>query len=275
MTQLEPPSPPPEAAGAEPDTGFLARLAARAFEGAVTAASPNVNARRDGAAPDMVIVHYTAMASAEAAVARLVDPGSEVSAHYVVGEDGRLWILAPDAARAWHAGVSFWAGVSDVNSRAIGVELANPADEAGPMTPFPEPQMNRLEALLAKLTVQWSIPRARVLGHSDVAPGRKSDPGPKFDWARLGRRGLALGPEATCDVSASARPAPLPDRSLGSAARFAAAARRIGYGDWRESDLLDAFRLRFRPAARGRSLEETDARAAEVVAARWPSQAAA
>ncbi len=170
------------------------------------------------------------MATAEAALGRLCDPAAEVSAHYLIAEDGRVWSLVPEAARAWHAGVGAWGAVTDVNSRSIGIELANPGDR-----PFPVPQMRALDVLLAGVLARWTIPAARVIAHSDMAPGRKTDPGARFDWRGLARAGLSVW----------AAPAAPGD--------FAADAARFGYrapgGDG--AVVLDAFRLRFRPGARG------------------------
>ena len=156
--------------------------------------SPNFGPRRDGLRPELVVLHHTAMLTAEAALERLCDPAAEVSAHYLVAEDGRTWRLVPEAERAWHAGAGSWGGAGDVNSRSIGIELAN----AGPLDglpPFPEPQMAALEALLDGIMARWSIPPAGVIAHSDMAPERKSDPGPKFDWRRLARGGRAVWPD--------------------------------------------------------------------------------
>lgn len=153
--------------------------------------SPNHGPRRLGA-PDMVVIHYTDMETAAAARARLCDPAAEVSAHYLIDQDGTVEQLVAEDRRAWHAGRSEWEGETDVNSRSIGVELANPGHSGG-MTPFPEPQMAALETLLRDLMARWPIPPANVVGHEHVAPGRKIDPGPKFDWARLRRQGLVAG----------------------------------------------------------------------------------
>lgn len=203
----------------------------------VDQSSPNFGERRRGARPDMVVIHYTGMATAEAALARLCDPAAEVSAHYLIAEDGRTWRLVADAERAWHAGAGSWSGIEDVNSRAIGIELAN----AGPLAdlpPFPEPQMAALEALLDGVMARWQIPPVRVVAHSDTAPGRKADPGPKFDWRRLARGGRAVWPEPSAHAPSTPE-------------AFRAAAVRAGYGcaDWRA--VLDAVRLRFRPWASG------------------------
>lgn len=206
--------------------------------------SPNHGPRKGGVRPSLVVLHYTAMESA-AALDRLRDPAAEVSAHYLIAEDGRSWALVPETERAWHAGHGSWHGAEDVNSRSIGIELANPGPLAG-FPPFPEPQMAALEHLLDAVMERWSIPPAGVIGHSDMAPGRKADPGPKFDWRRLALGGRAVWAEA---VAAPAEPA-----------AFAAAAAAAGYGPgaggWGET--LDAVRLRFRPWVRGRPLEPED-----------------
>ncbi|HLS19578.1 MAG TPA: N-acetylmuramoyl-L-alanine amidase, partial [Paracoccaceae bacterium] len=156
--------------------------------------SPNFGARRGGAHPDMVILHYTGMESAAAAAERLCDPCAEVSAHYLLDIDGTVFTMVAEDQRAWHAGVSAWGGVTDVNSRSIGIELANPGHCHG-YPPFPEPQMAALATLLRGILGRWSIPPERVLGHGCIAPGRKIDPGEKFDWRRLARDGLAIWAE--------------------------------------------------------------------------------
>lgn len=155
--------------------------------------SQNHNERRLGA-PDMILVHYTDMDTAAAARMRLCDPAAEVSCHYLIDLDGAVDQLVAEDRRAWHAGVSEWGGEADVNSRSIGIELQNQGPNGGGYHPFPEPQMAALEALIAEIAARWSIAPENVVGHEDVAPGRKIDPGPKFDWARLVRRGLARRP---------------------------------------------------------------------------------
>nr|WP_040610879.1 N-acetylmuramoyl-L-alanine amidase [Oceaniovalibus guishaninsula] len=181
----------------------------------------------------MIVLHYTAMASAEAALDRLCDPVAQVSAHWLIAEDGRLFRLVPEDRRAWHAGAGAWGAVTDVNSHSLGVELAN--DGAAP---FPAPQMAALESLLRGTMARWRIPPAGIIGHSDCAPCRKADPGPRFDWARLARNGLALPTPQGC--------------ADGDDAAFVAAMRRAGYtatGDL--PHLLAALRLRHRPWAKG------------------------
>ncbi len=226
---------------------------------AEAAPSPNFGARRGSVRPDLIVLHYTAMATAEAALARLRDPAAEVSAHYLIAEDGRTWTLVEERSRAWHAGEGAWGDVGDVNSRSIGVELANCAGQAD-HPPFPEPQMAALEALLDPVMARWSIPPSRVIGHSDMAPGRKTDPGRKFDWRRLALGGRTVWPP-------SGLRACVPDWPS-----FRHAACCAGYvasgGDW--AAVLAAFRLRFRPEALGRPLEGRDVEIATWLAAEHP-----
>jgi N-acetylmuramoyl-L-alanine amidase len=151
--------------------------------------SPNHGERRDGRRPDMLVLHYTGMPVETEALQWLCNPVSEVSAHYFVFEDGRVLQLVPEARRAWHAGVSSWAGETDVNSASIGIEIANPGHPGG-LPPFGEAQIDSLIALSADILGRWAIPADRVLGHSDVAPGRKLDPGEAFPWERLHRAGI-------------------------------------------------------------------------------------
>lgn len=210
--------------------------------------SPNFGDRRGGVTPDLIVIHYTAMESCAAAMARLCDPGSEVSAHYLISEAGVTHALVPEAARAWHAGAGEWAGVTDVNSRSIGIELANGGD-----MPFAAAQMVALERVLAGVMARLFIPPERVIGHSDMAPQRKGDPGSRFDWRRLALAGLSVWPHMS---------EPRPPRD------FVAAACRFGYPPVEEVALLRAFRLRFRPWAMG-PLDGTDAALAWDLARRF------
>lgn len=180
------------------------------------------------------MLHYTAMDSAQAALDRLCDPAIEVSAHYLIGGDGTVWQMVDEAKRAWHAGAGEWRGLDDINSRSIGIELDNRGDQ-----PFSEPQMAALEQLMREIADRHHIGPAGVIGHSDMAPGRKHDPGPRFDWARLARQGLAL------------MPAPAPAQAPG-ADPFRTLARAAGFtAPCSDADLLTAVRLRLRPFARG------------------------
>lgn len=139
----------------------------------------------------MVVLHYTGMADGPAALRRLCDPAAKVSAHWLVEEDGRVFSLVPEERRAWHAGVSFWRGERDINAVSIGVEIVNPGHEHG-YRPFPPAQVEAVIGLLDDARARWSVPDARILAHSDVAPARKQDPGELFPWAELARRGHGL-----------------------------------------------------------------------------------
>ena len=141
----------------------------------------------------MLVIHYTGMITADAALERLCDPSAQVSAHYLIDEDGTLYRLVDEASRAWHAGVAYWAGATNINDRSIGIELVNPGHEFG-YRAFPEPQMQSLESLARQIVARHPIAPDRVLGHSDIAPDRKSDPGELFDWQRLAAGGVGLWP---------------------------------------------------------------------------------
>lgn len=195
--------------------------------------SPNFGPRRDGMTPRLIVLHYTAMAQAQAAIDWLCTPASQVSAHYLVDRDGRITRMVADIHRAWHAGQGAWTGCADVNSASLGIELVNTGSE-----PFPAPQMTALEHLLDRLMTAHAIPPAGIIAHSDLAPLRKSDPGPRFDWRRLARAGRAVWPRPT-----PACPADMPcfRRALGA----------FGYPNVPDDALLRAFRLRFRPQATG------------------------
>jgi N-acetylmuramoyl-L-alanine amidase len=153
--------------------------------------SPNREARRNGLKPDMLILHYTGMDSAEAALDWLTRQDSGVSCHYFVDEEGRIAQLVAEQERAWHAGQSRWAGETDLNSCSIGIEIHNPGHDFD-YPDFPDAQMRAVEALCLDILGRQAIPPHRVLAHSDVAPGRKRDPGEKFDWQRLARAGIGL-----------------------------------------------------------------------------------
>lgn len=203
--------------------------------------SPNRGPRRDGLVPQLVVLHYTAMATAEAAIERLCDPAAEVSAHYVICKSGEVTQLVSEGLRAWHAGAGEWCGLQDINSRSIGIELDNDGQ-----APFPPALMASLEILLRRILSGWNIQLRNVIGHSDMAPGRKFDPGPHFDWARLEAVGLAA-------TGAEGR---LPERA--DVDLFRDMARAKGYtADVPDNDLLEAVRLRYRQSATGQ-LEPED-----------------
>jgi N-acetylmuramoyl-L-alanine amidase len=224
--------------------------------------SPNHASRGMPPRIDMLVLHYTGMQSAAAALDRLCDPAARVSAHYLVEEDGAVWRLVPEDRRAFHAGVSCWRGEIDLNQVSIGVEIANPGHEWG-YRPFPEPQMAAVERLCGDLIGRWPIRPDRVVGHSDIAPERKADPGELFDWRRLAAAGIGLWPQPAAD---RARPR---GQAVGVVERAAALAAlaTIGYcvHPGEETAAIAAFQRRFRPARwDGRLDAETARRLVEV-----------
>jgi len=198
------------------------------------APSPNWNERR--LPISMVVLHYTGMRSGAEALERMRDPRAEVSAHYMIEEDGTVFRLVPEEKRAWHAGRSYWRGVTDVNSAGIGIELVNPGHEWG-YRPFTDAQMDSLVPLLADMVRRHDIPRANVVGHSDVAPARKEDPGELFEWETLARHHLALPtPKVTLGT-------PFPNDGA-----FFLALERFGYDISDGRAAVKAFQRRWRPA---------------------------
>ncbi len=224
-----------------PDTPLVSELAA----------SPNYSRRKGRSAPDMLILHYTGMKSAETAATCLCDPATEVSSHYLIFEDGRILQMVPEARRAWHAGVSSWEGMTDINSRSIGIEIANPGHEYGYRN-FPKRQIEATIALCKDIITRHKIRSDRVLAHSDIAPARKNDPGEKFPWGKLHVAG----------VGHWVRPAPI---SRGEALKRGARGKKVyalqkqlkryGYGikitgDYGRAtkEVVIAFQRHFRPA---------------------------
>jgi len=157
--------------------------------GAAWRASPNFGPRRDGLTPEIVLLHYTGMATGAVAEDWLCNPASEVSSHYLVHEDGRIVQMVREQDRAWHAGKSSWHGVTDINSQSIGIEIVNPGHILGYRS-FPPRQMRSVVSLCRSIIARHEIRPEMILGHSDVAPGRKVDPGEKFPWGLLARRGV-------------------------------------------------------------------------------------
>jgi N-acetylmuramoyl-L-alanine amidase len=196
--------------------------------------SPNFD---DRALPvTMIVLHYTGMPDAASAIARLSDPEAKVSAHYVIAEDGQVVRMVDEAKRAWHAGKSFWRGVTDVNSASVGIEIVNPGHEFG-YRPFPVAQIDALVPLMQEITLRYRITRGNIVGHSDIAPARKEDPGELFPWERLAKLRLAL---------------PSPTRNLmdphWTDAGFLLALERFGYDVTDPLAAVRAFQRRFRPA---------------------------
>lgn len=195
--------------------------------------SPNFNERK--LPVSMIVLHYTGMVDAAAALARLCDPLAEVSAHYLVDEDGTVHRLVAEDKRAWHAGKSRWRGIEDVNSASIGIEIVNPGHELG-YRPFTEEQIDALVPLIARIKESHGITRGNVVGHSDIAPMRKQDPGELFPWSRLARLRLAL---------------PRPTKNLmdpgWTDAGFLIALERFGYDVTDKLAAVVAFQRRYRP----------------------------
>lgn len=175
----------------------------------IEAPSPSFDART--APPSILVLHYTGMKTGEEAIARLRDPEARVSSHYVVEEDGRVFRLVDEARRAWHAGVSYWRGRRNVNADSIGIEIVNPGHEWG-YRAFPEAQVAAVTELVADIRTRWTIEDRDIVGHSDVAPTRKDDPGELFPWKRLAEAGHGLWAE----------PPPAPGDPIGERAEGAA-----------------------------------------------------
>lgn len=229
--------------------------------------SPNFNDRRHPV--DLLVLHYTGMETGDAALDRMRDPEAEVSAHYLVWEDGRIVKLVPEDKRAWHAGVSSWQGDDDLNSRSIGIEIVNgghdwPLD-GDTLAPYPTEQINAVILLCRAIIDRWNIPSTRIVGHSDIAPARKTDPGEHFPWGLLARAGIGPWPESSpadpsslSDVSTVADGPHLIGRGLGSGDKNDAVARmqtllaEIGYEldatgayDTATADVVKAFQRRW------------------------------
>lgn len=195
--------------------------------------SPNFDER---AAPvSILVLHYTGMKDAASAIDRLSDPEAKVSCHYLIAEDGQIVRMVDEDKRAWHAGRSYWRGVTDINSASVGIEIVNPGHELG-YRPFPEPQIDALLPLVRKIMLRYKITRGNVVGHSDIAPTRKEDPGELFPWERLARLRLAL---------------PSPTKNLMDPqwddAGFLIALERFGYDVANGPAAVRAFQRRFRP----------------------------
>jgi N-acetylmuramoyl-L-alanine amidase len=213
--------------------------------------SPNHDERAEGAAIDILLLHYTGMATTAAAIERLCDPSAKVSSHYAIDEGGEILQLVPEARRAWHAGLSSWEGATDINSRSIGIEIGNPGHDFG-YPVFPDAQIDAVIALGRDIVARHHIRADRVLAHSDVAPQRKSDPGEKFPWARLYRAGVGAWVVPVEDAGACVCG---PGDSGTAVADLQHALRRYGYGieaNGRYDDLtaavVTAFQRHFRTA---------------------------
>ncbi len=257
--------------------------------------SPNYDLRRDGCPIDILVLHYTGMRTAEEALERLCDPTAKVSSHYTIDRDGVVYRHVDEGLRARHAGVSYWAGERDVNSRSIGIELVNPGHEFG-YVPFPETQIGALIDLARGILARHLITPGRVVGHSDVAPARKMDPGELFPWRVLAEAGIGVFPAELSPNTHYGRPESQPPSSerpraenvnhdahaswLGGRPEpghgergegFAEKLAQFGYGVAPEVDIplatvVTAFQRRFRPEKiDGKIDEETEARLADLL----------
>lgn len=212
--------------------------------------SPNHDDRPPDTPIDTLVLHYTGMQTAQAALDRLRDPVARVSSHYVVDEDGAIFRLVPEARRAWHAGVSFWRGHTVLNDRSIGIEIVNPGHEWG-YRDFPVLQMAAVCDLCLEILARHPIPARNVVAHSDVAPDRKEDPGEKFEWEALAQNGVGIWPHGTPDLGTGAEV-----RSAADLRDVRAALIDIGYRvapegalDPALSTVLRAFQRHWRPEA--------------------------
>jgi N-acetylmuramoyl-L-alanine amidase len=204
--------------------------------------SRNMNDRPAGVIIDMVVLHYTGMKTGKAALDRLCDPDAKVSAHYLIDEDGTTYQMVAEDHRAWHAGFSHWSGAININDRSIGIEIVNPGHEFG-YRAFPEAQMEAVEELLAQIVARHRISPARVVGHSDIAPTRKQDPGELLDWKRLADKGLSIWPAEPGNTI-----------EMADARRYLS---NIGYDpDAPLADVVTAFQRRFVPAGVSGALDD-------------------
>jgi len=215
----------------------------------IAAPSPNFDSRRDYAPIDHLVLHYTGMQSGQAAIERLRDPASKVSSHYVVDEDGLVYALVAEPNRAWHAGVSYWRGARNLNDRSIGIEIVNPGHEWG-YREFPTVQMRAVLGLAHRILARYDIPAINVVGHSDIAPDRKQDPGELFDWKWLAGQGVGFWTD-----------------EAGAPGQLMADLAQIGYDTGLpEMDVITAFQRHFLPDhLTGAADELTAARASAIL----------
>ncbi|MFN7056646.1 N-acetylmuramoyl-L-alanine amidase [Hyphomonas sp.] len=226
------------------------------------ALSPNQNERKHPVS--LLVLHYTGMESGAAALARMQDEGAEVSAHYMVWEDGRITRLVPESARAWHAGISRWQGLEDLNSRSVGIEIVNGGHDyplpGGVLPPYPDAQIAAVIALSREIMAHHGIPQTGLVGHSDIAPARKIDPGGHFPWARLAEAGLGIWPAEETGAGCV--------WAGGDAMRLNTQLAAIGYDTGDIPAALRAFQRRWMPdAITGMADARTLARVAQIAAA--------
>lgn len=252
---------------AAPDTSLVASLHP----------SPNIEPRRGVGQPDMLLLHYTGLKSCAKAIDWLSRPESKVSCHYVVDEAGRITQMVAEDQRAWHAGQARWGGETDINSASVGIEVHNPGHDLG-YPDFPEAQLRALEALCRDIIVRHDIRPERVLGHSDVAPTRKKDPGEKFPWQRLARAGI--GHWAPPEPVAWADPGIARDAAGPLVADVQGLLRRYGYGieptggiDPLTEFVVTAFQRHFRPERVDGRIDQSTITTLERLTAALPARA--
>jgi N-acetylmuramoyl-L-alanine amidase len=241
----------------------------------IQAPSPNLNERLHTL--DMLVLHYTGMRDGPSALARLCDPASQVSAHYMVEEDGRIFQIVPEDKRAWQAGRSWWQGDEDLNSRSIGIEIVNGGHDFG-LPPFPDRQIDAVIELCRGIFSRWPIPQNRIVAHSDIAPDRKEDPGERFPWKRLAEAGVGLWPDKP-DVEPWMMHGAAPGDGGVTVERLQRALAQIGYRieisgtyDEQTEAVVRAFQRRWRPTrVSGQGDSETIALAAAVAALAQPA----
>jgi N-acetylmuramoyl-L-alanine amidase len=215
-------------------------------------ASPNQGERRPDAKPDMIVLHYTGMADSQSALEKLCTAGTQVSAHYVVMEDGYIIQCVPESRRAWHAGAASWAGETDINSRSIGIEIANPGHDHG-YPDFATRQVAAVTTLCRGVLTRHRISPDRILGHSDVAPSRKKDPGEKFPWRLLHQSGIGLWVKPAPVVAGGqifvlGESAPAINDLQVLLAKYGYGVPTSGHFDGNTRDAIAAFQRHFRPA---------------------------
>lgn len=219
--------------------------------------SPNFDDRRTGV--DMLVLHYTGMETGDAALARMCDAEASVSAHYMVRETGEIVSLVEEDKRAWHAGISSWQGDTDLNSRSVGIEIVNGGhDWLGPdgkLPPYPAAQIDAVIELSRTIIKRWDIPQTRIVGHSDIAPRRKADPGEHFPWAKLAQHDVGLWPLALSDKDGSM------ERAL----------QQIGYDTEDLEAAITAFQRRWRPSRVDGKSDRDTRQIAQAVAALYVS----
>lgn len=212
--------------------------------------SPNHDERADGQAPDILLLHYTGMPDENEALRRLCTPAAKVSAHYLVFEDGRVVQMVPEDRRAWHAGLSSWRGEADINSRSIGIEIANRGHEGG-LPPYPAIQIERVIELCRDIVGRRRIAPEDVLAHSDVAPARKEDPGELFPWQELYQAGVGHwvepAPSSEGDVLGPASQGPAVEELQNLLLAYGYGVATSGMFDQATADAVRAFQRHFRP----------------------------